>query len=162
MMSIWLELALIVGLVLLNGCFALAELAIVSSRRVRLQQMAEAGGKGAAQALALADNPGRFLSAVQVGITLIGIGSGAFGGATLGARLGPVLDALPPSVPFRSPESIERDTGRAFAASEVVGAVDRLIGFYKSNRRTGERFLDAYRRLGPDPFKEVLYGDASH
>ena len=53
-------------------------------------------------------------------------------------------------------------TGRAFAASEVVGAVDRLIGFYKSNRRTGERFLDAYRRLGPDPFKEVLYGDASH
>ncbi len=99
MMSIWLELALIVGLILLNGLFALAELAIVSSRRVRLQQMEEAGSKGAAQAIALADDPGRFLSAVQVGITLIGIGTGAFGGATLGGRLGPVLDQLPGVAP---------------------------------------------------------------
>ena len=99
MMSIWLELALIAGLVLLNGLFALTELAIVSSRRVRLQQMAEAGSRGAASALALADNPGRFLSAVQVGITLIGIGSGAFGGTTLGARLGPVLDQIPGIAP---------------------------------------------------------------
>jgi magnesium and cobalt exporter, CNNM family len=91
-MSIWLELAIIVGLILLNGFFALAEMAIVSSRRIRLQQMAEERHRGAAQALSLADNPGRFLSAVQVGMTLIGILSGAFGGATLGARLGPVLD----------------------------------------------------------------------
>ena len=99
-MSIWLELAIVVGLVLLNGFFALAEMAIVSSRRIRLQQMAEAGDGRAARALSLAEDPGRFLSAVQVGITLIGILSGAFGGATLGARLGSVLDGWEPIAPY--------------------------------------------------------------
>ena len=94
-MNVWLELAIVVGLILLNGFFALAEMSVVSSRRLRLQQMAENGSRGAARALALADNPSRFLSGVQVGITLIGILSGAIGGATLGARLGGVLDADP-------------------------------------------------------------------
>ncbi|HWV54181.1 hemolysin family protein [Pseudorhodoplanes sp.] len=94
-MTVWLELAIVVGLTLLNGFFAMAELAIVSSRRIRLQQMAEAGSTGAARALALAENPGRFLSGVQVGITLIGILSGAYGGATLGARLGAILNQYP-------------------------------------------------------------------
>lgn len=94
-MTVWLELAIVVGLILLNGFFAMAEMAVVSSRRIRLQQMAENGNRGAARALMLADNPGRFLSGVQVGITLIGIMSGAFGGATLGARLGEVLNAFP-------------------------------------------------------------------
>ncbi len=94
-MNVWLELAIVVGLILLNGFFALAEMAVVSSRRLRLQQLAEAGSRGAARALALAENPSRFLSGVQVGITLIGILSGAIGGATLGARLGGVLDAIP-------------------------------------------------------------------
>jgi len=94
-MGIWLELAIIVGLIVFNGFFALAEIAVVSSRRLRLQQMAEAGNSGAAQALALADDPGRFLSSVQVSITLIGIFSGAYGGATIGARLGDVMNGLP-------------------------------------------------------------------
>jgi putative hemolysin len=94
-MTVWLELAIVVGLILLNGFFAMAELAIVSSRRIRLQQMAEAGSGGAARALALAEQPGRFLSGVQVGITLIGILSGAFGGSTLGARLGEILNDYP-------------------------------------------------------------------
>ena len=58
--------------------------------------------------------------------------------------------------------SIGAITGRGFSSSEVVDAVERLVGFYKLNRRGGERFLDAYRRLGADPFKEVLYGDPSH
>jgi magnesium and cobalt exporter, CNNM family len=94
-MGIWLELAIVIGLVLLNGFFALAEMSVVSSRRLRLQQMAEMGSPGAARALSLAENPGKFLSSVQFGITLIGILSGAFGGATLGARLGWVLDEEP-------------------------------------------------------------------
>jgi putative hemolysin len=72
-MGMWLELAIVVGLVLLNGFFAMAEIAVVSSRRTRLQQMAEGGNPGAARALALAEDPSRFLSSVQVGITLIGI-----------------------------------------------------------------------------------------
>lgn len=94
-MTIWLEIAIVVGLMLLNGFFAMAELATMSSRRIRLQQMAEAGNRGAARALTLSENPGRFLSAVQVGITLIGILTGAFGGSTLGARLGEVLNSYP-------------------------------------------------------------------
>ncbi len=93
-MGIWLELAVVVGLIVLNGLFAMAEMAIVSSRRIRLQQMAENGSRGAARALALGENPSRFLSGVQVGITLIGILSGAFGGATLGVRLGGFLSGL--------------------------------------------------------------------
>lgn len=99
-MDMWLELGIVVGLVFLNGFFALAEMAVVSSRRLRLQQMADTGNSGAARALALAEDPGRFLSSVQVGITLIGILSGAFGGATLGARLGPVLDRIPLIYPY--------------------------------------------------------------
>jgi putative hemolysin len=60
-MTVWLELAIVVGLTLLNGFFAMAELAIASSRRIRLQQMAEAGSRGAARALTLSENPGRFI-----------------------------------------------------------------------------------------------------
>lgn len=102
-MTVWLELTIVVGLIVLNGFFAMAEMAIVSSRRLRLQQMADEGSRGAARALQLSDNPSRFLSGVQVGITLIGILSGAFGGATLGARLGIVLNEFPAISP-RGPE----------------------------------------------------------
>jgi putative hemolysin len=120
-MSIWLELAVIVGLILLNGFFALAEIAVVSSRRIRLQQMAEAGNHGAAQALSLADNPGRFLSAVQVGITLIGILSGALAGATLGARLGPVLDELPGIAPYGDEIAVALVVIGITALSVIIG-----------------------------------------
>lgn len=99
-MNMWLELAILVGLVFLNGFFALAEMAVVSSRRMRLQQMAEGGNKGAARALSLAENPGIFLSSVQFGITLIGTLSGAFGGATLGLRLGTFLDQFAWIAPY--------------------------------------------------------------
>ena len=82
-------LELIVALILigLNGLFSLSELAIVSSRNVRLKAMAEAGKPGARAALKLSEDPGRFLSTVQIGITLVGILAGAFSGALLGARL---------------------------------------------------------------------------
>src|SRR5215204_3618077 len=99
-MDVALDIAILCILFLLNGFFAMAEMAMVSSRRIRLQQMAEEGKRGAAQALALANNPGAFLSSVQVGITLIGILSGAFGGATLGARLAPYLDRIPGVAPY--------------------------------------------------------------
>lgn len=82
-----LEIVITLSLILLNGVFALSELAIVSARRARLKTMAEAGRRGANRALALAADPGRFLSTVQVGITLIGIIAGAYSGATLGVQL---------------------------------------------------------------------------
>lgn len=80
----WLDVVLIVALVALNGLFAMSELAIVSSREARLKAMAKAGSNGARYALDLAADPGRFLSTVQIGITLIGIGTGAYSGASLG------------------------------------------------------------------------------
>src|ERR1700716_382979 len=82
-----LELAIVVALILLNGLLALAELAIVSSRRARLRALSDREVVGARRALALAADPGRFLSTVQIGITLVGVLSGAFSGATLGSRL---------------------------------------------------------------------------
>jgi putative hemolysin len=78
------ELLIVALLIILNGVFALSELAVVSSRRMRLKSMAEEGRSGARRALALNENPGRFLSTVQIGITLVGILAGAFSGAALG------------------------------------------------------------------------------
>jgi putative hemolysin len=84
---LYIELAIVVALILLNGLLALAELAIVSSRRARLQALVDRDVVGSRRALALATNPGRFLSTVQIGITLVGVLSGAFSGATLGLHL---------------------------------------------------------------------------
>jgi putative hemolysin len=95
-----MELVVLLALFLANGFFAMSELAVVSSRRSRLQQLAEAGHPGGAAALALVDNPGRFLSTIQVGITLIGISSGAFGEATLVAQLAPALADVPLIGPY--------------------------------------------------------------
>lgn len=120
-MDVALDIAILIALFLLNGFFAMAELAVVSSRRMRLQQMAEEGHRGAAQALALSDNPGGFLSAVQVGITLIGILSGAFGGATLGPRLGPVLDQIPGVAPYGPQIAVALVVIAITAVSVIVG-----------------------------------------
>jgi putative hemolysin len=84
----WLDALIILALIALNGVFAMSELAIVSSRPARLQAMAESGSSGAAAALHLSKDPGRFLSTVQIGITLIGIIAGAYSGASLGAPTG--------------------------------------------------------------------------
>ena len=88
-----LELAIVLFLVLLNGVFALSELAVVSARRPRLQAMIEARRPGSRSALTLSEDPGRFLSTVQIGITLVGILAGAFSGATLGGRLTVFLES---------------------------------------------------------------------
>src|SRR5215207_3380265 len=87
--------AVVLLLVVLNGIFAMSELAVVSSRRTKLQSRAERGDKGAAAALRLSENPTRFLSAVQVGITLIGILAGAYGQATIAAELDLMLERIP-------------------------------------------------------------------
>lgn len=87
----WVDIVIILALVALNGVFAMSELAIVSARRPRLQAMEKAGRSGARVALELAADPGRFLSTVQIGITLIGIVAGAYSGASLG---GPVSERL--------------------------------------------------------------------
>ncbi|HYC02953.1 MAG TPA: hemolysin family protein [Azospirillaceae bacterium] len=92
---VYVEITTVVLLILLNGFFSMSELAVVSSRRGRLQQLAEEGKRGARTALELQDDPSRFLSSVQIGITLIGIVAGAYGSATLADRLGSVLEQYP-------------------------------------------------------------------
>ena len=84
----WLDLVLILALIALNGVLSMSELAIVSSREARLKAMVKSGSAGAKVALALAAEPGRFLSTVQTGITMIGILAGAFSGARLGQPVG--------------------------------------------------------------------------
>ncbi len=95
MSSITFEIIAIFLLLLANGIFAMSEMAIVSARKARLKQQADQGDKKAAAALALADAPGSFLSTVQVGITLVGILAGAFGGSRIAERLAPSLSDLP-------------------------------------------------------------------
>ncbi len=87
------EILIVIALTVINGVLSMSELAVVSSRPVRLKVMAEQGNKGAATAIRLAEDPGRFLSSVQIGITLVGVLSGAFSGATLGTRLTLWLEA---------------------------------------------------------------------
>lgn len=86
------EIAIVLFLTVLNGVLAMSELAVVSARPARLKVLAEQGSRGAETALRLASDPGRFLSTVQIGITLVGVLSGAFSGATLGARLSSWLE----------------------------------------------------------------------
>src|SRR4030067_2315747 len=87
-MSAWIEILIIFLLILANGVLAMAEIAIVSARKARLEHLAQEGDEHARAALKLATAPGYFLAAVQVGITLIGILSGAFAGATVAGELG--------------------------------------------------------------------------
>jgi putative hemolysin len=91
---LFVELGIIILLTLVNAAFALSELAIVSSRPARLKLLADRSVRGARRAMALAADPGRFLSTVQIGITLVGVLSGAFSGATLGARLTASLEGF--------------------------------------------------------------------
>lgn len=94
LVMVTLELLIVLGLVLLNGFLAMSELAVVSARPARLKAMRDRGVPGARAALALAEDPGRLLSTVQVGISLVGILAGAFSGAALGERLAVILTGL--------------------------------------------------------------------
>ena len=90
----WTDLAIIIALIVLNGVFAMSELAIVSAKTSALEAKAEAGSVGARTAITLAADPGKFLSTVQIGITLIGIIAGAYSGASLGGPVGERLEWL--------------------------------------------------------------------
>ncbi|RZJ85520.1 MAG: HlyC/CorC family transporter [Massilia sp.] len=94
------DILIISFLILMNGVFAMSELALVSAKRMRLERRAEEGSRGARAALELADDPSHFLSTVQVGITLIGIFNGAFGEASLVSHLTPELQTVPLLAPY--------------------------------------------------------------
>lgn len=107
------EILIIFVLLLANGVFAMAEIAVVSSRKARLKALAADGSPKAQAALALAQEPTRFLSTVQIGITLVGIMAGAFGGATLSEKLAVWLTQFSVLVPY----------SKVLAMLIVVGAI---------------------------------------
>ena len=110
------DIAIIVLLILANGFFAMTEFAIVSVKKSRLEKKAADGDTGAATALDLAEDPTQFLSTIQVGITTIGIISGAFGGATLAGPLAEIFAGFPLLAPYSGP----------LAAVTVVAAITYL------------------------------------
>jgi putative hemolysin len=116
-----LELAVIAFLVLLNGWFAMSEMAIVSARKTRLAARAADGDRGAARAVILAENPARFLSSVQIGITLIGILAGAFSGATLTSQLAGWIAQTPVLAPAAEVLAIAIVVGAITYASVIFG-----------------------------------------
>lgn len=132
----WTEIAIILALIALNGFFAGAELAIVSARKARLLLMERAGSKGAATALKLQADPGRFLSAVQIGITLVGIANGAFSGAKMAEPAGQLLQWLGVPASFA--------TQAGFAAVIIIVTYLSLI--------IGELVPKQLALLHPEPF----------
>ena len=116
MSAITFEIIFILLLLLANGVFAMSELAIVSSRKARLQQMCGSGNARACAALELALSPDRFLSTIQIGITLVGILAGALGGATIAEHLGEQISRVPALDPY----------GEAIGVAIVVIAITYL------------------------------------
>src|SRR5829696_2838193 len=94
------EIAIIFVLLIANGIFAMAEIAVVSAKKGRLRLLADQGHTTAKAALDLAESPNRFLSTVQIGITLVGIFAGAFGGATLASKLAVPIATITPLAPY--------------------------------------------------------------
>jgi len=116
MTSLTLEITFIFLLLFANGLFAMAEIAVVTSRKARLKNMADHGASGAKLALSLANSPGKFLSTVQVGITFVGVLASALGGARLSERLAGVLAKVPALEHY----------AEAVALTIVVGAITYL------------------------------------
>ncbi len=121
MITVAIQIAVVVLLTLLNGLFAISETALVSSRKARLKQRAEGGDGGAATALALAEEPTRFLSTVQIGISLIGVLAGAFGGATIAEPLAGVLGTVPLLAPYAAPISFAIVVAAITYLSLIIG-----------------------------------------
>ena len=121
MWAIGSELAIVGFLLVLNGALAMAEMAMVSARRSRLRTRAASGDKGAAAALDLLAEPTRFLSTVQIGITLIGILLGAVSGATLASELRLVLEAVPGLASYAQPISLAVVVALTTYLSLVIG-----------------------------------------
>jgi putative hemolysin len=156
-----LELAIVAALIVLNGLLAMSELAIVSSRPARLRVLVDRRVTGSRRALVLASDPGRFLSTVQIGITLVGVLSGAFSGATLGLRLawwlteiglGPVLaeaigigavvaaitytsliigELVPKQIALRDPEAVAVKVAPAMTMLAKIGSP--LVGLLNAS-----------------------------
>lgn len=136
MSSILLEITIILGLLLANGVFAMAEISLVSARKARLKKMADDGSGSAAKALALAQEPDRFLSTVQIGITLVGILAGAFGGATLSQKLAALIANAPALAPYANVIAMALVVGAITYGSLIIGElVPKRIGLNNPEKK---------------------------
>ena len=142
-----IEITIILLLIVLNGILALSELAVVSSRRSRLESMAGRGDHGARAALGLFDDPSRFLSTVQIGITLIGIVAGAFGGTTIAGTLAETLDTVPWIAPNGGPIAITIVVVIVTYASLLVGELVPKRIALANPERTAARIATPMRLL---------------
>mgnify|MGYP006204598393 CR=1 FL=1 len=152
----WTDLAIIVVLVVINGVFAMSELAIVSAKTSTLEAKAEAGSKSARTAIALAANPGKFLSTVQIGITLIGIVNGAYSGASLGGPVGERLASYEKQV-------ADLEAKRTDAFGQLSGLIQSMRDGQEQVRREAQRLGNsltnapkARGRWGEQQLKNVL------
>lgn len=129
--SLATDLLIVLLLILANGLFSMVEFALVSARRALLRQRAEAGDAGARAALELAEDPNRFLSTVQIGITLIGILAGAFAGTRVAAYLTPLLLSVPAVAPYAEALSIAAVVLAITFLTMVIGElVPKRIGLH--------------------------------
>lgn len=152
------DILIIAALILLNGVFSMSELALVSARRLRLEKLSAEGHRGAGAALALADDPGRFLSTIQVGITLISIFNGAFGEASLVSRLAPRLEGVPGIGPYAQEAALAVVVFGITVASIIFGElVPKRIAMEHPERMATlvARPLDLLSRL-MSPFVRLL------
>lgn len=136
----WIDAAIVLALIALNGVFAMSELAIVSARRPRLQAMAKVGKRGAKAALDLSADPGKFLSTVQIGITGIGVLAGAFSGDKLGGPIGKYLEL------FGLRANTAENAG--FAIAIILTTYVSLI--------IGELFPKQYALRNPEPLAVLM------
>ena len=121
MSSTTAKVLLLLALIVLNGVFSMSELAVVSAKKARLGKRAEEGSAGARAALELAERPNRFLATVQVGISLVGIFAGAYGGAQLAAPLAAALDGVPALRPYSGALSVGLVVAAITYLSLVIG-----------------------------------------
>ncbi|GLI99418.1 hemolysin family protein [Sphingobium sp. BS19] len=138
----WADVVIILALIALNGVFAMSELAIVSARKARLQGLEKSGNKGATVALMLSADPGKFLSTVQIGITLIGILAGAYSGASLGGPVGSRIARLG--------LGIDPDTAQSVGFALVIG-----ITTYAS-LIVGELVPKQFALRAPEPIAVIM------
>ena len=146
---LWVEIGIVVLLIFINGLLAMAEIAIISARKTRLQAMADDGREDAKIALQLASQPTEFLAAIQVGITLIGVIAGAFGGATIAERLAVPLGAIPVL------QGYEEEL--AFGIVVVLIAVASLIMGELVPKRLGMVRAEALAALVARPMRVVAF-----
>lgn len=133
--GIFVQIMILLAMILVNGVFAMSEIAVVSARKVRLQQQAEAGSAGARAALELANEPSRFLSTVQIGITLVGIFTGAFGGATIAGNLEESLAQFPAIAQYSASLSVGIVVAITTYLSLVIGELaPKQIGLNNPER----------------------------